>query len=393
MQNTGEWLMWSAIAVGLYAYLGYPAAAALLATLFGRPHRFEDIEPTVTLIIPAHNEEKVIAAKIENSLSQDYPRDKLDIRVVSDGSDDTTDAIAREYESRGVTLQRVAVRGGKPNAVNLAVLDSDGEILVLCDANTMFAPDAVRKLVRHFADPDVGAVTGDVRLQSQSTGYGEGESLYYRLERLVQRSESRLWSVIGVDGGMYAVRREVYRPNHPDVLIDDFAVAMGVVRAGKRVIYDPEAVATEDAVVDPRQEFRRRSRTAAGGFQAAFGRLATPRARQLGTWLAYVSHKVLRWLSPFVLVLAMLGGLLAVLAGNAGSWRWRADVAVVGLQGSLYLLALVGLLYGKRRMPRLISLPFYFCLGNAAALAGFLKWMFGLQAVTWSHADRSQIAQ
>jgi len=390
--SVGAWILGAALALGLYAYAGYPAAVWLLARLFGRPHTPREIRPSVSLLIPAHNEARVIRAKIENSLALDYPADKLQVRVVSDGSDDGTDDIVRQYEARGIELQRVEVRGGKPNAMNLAVPHARGEILVLCDANTLFAPDAILRLVRHFADPSVGAVTGDVRLRSQDVSYGEGEGLFWRLERFIQRSESLLWTVVGADGGMYALRRELYTANRPDTLIDDFVIAMNVAGSGARVIYDPTAVATEDAVADPAQEFRRRTRTIAGGFQTLFEGRGRPPWNRPGLWLGYLSHKVLRWISPFLMIVLLAASAAVVAAEWGGGRRWALAVVFLGLQLLFYAMAALGALLSRDRLPRIVCLPYYFCLTSAAALVGFFKWLLRLQRVTWTHADRASPA-
>ena len=385
----GEAVVWAALAVLAYTYAGYPLAIWLLARLFGKRHAQEDAEPTVSLLIPAHNEAGVIRAKVENSLALDYPRGKLQVRVVSDGSSDGTDEIVRAYEARGVELQRIEVRAGKPNALNQAVPFARGEILVLCDANTMFASDAVRRLVRHFADPRVGAVTGDVRLRSEDVGYGEGEGLFYRLERFLQQCESRFWTVVGVDGGMYALRRELYVPNRPDTLIDDFVIAMNVARCGSRVIYDPAAIAVEDAVESPAQEFRRRARTTAGGFQTLFEGRGRPRWTQPGLWFGYLSHKVLRWTSPFFLVLLFFGSIAGTAAGREADWRWSLQAGLLGLQLAFLLLAIVGAGMRRRRLPGPVCLPYYFGLTNLAAIVGFVRWLRGSQPVVWTHADRT----
>lgn len=387
--QVAEWVMWVSLGALFYTYLGFPALIWAMSRLFGRAHEEGGIEPEVSLLIPAHNESVVIRAKIENSLALDYPRDKLHVRVISDGSDDGTDTIVKAYLGRRVELQRIETRSGKANALNQAVLHAPGEVLVLCDANTMFAPDAVRHLVRHFADTRVGAVTGNVGLTSNEAGHSEGESLFYRIERFVQRSESRLWTVIGADGGMYALRRELYVPNKPDTLIDDFAIAMNVARTGARVVYEPGATATEDTAQTAAQEFRRRSRTVAGGFQALFEGRGRPKWNQPGLWFEYLSHKVLRWLSPLLLALMLAGSIAAVVGGWNGSGRWWACVAISALQVLFYALAAVGCVMGGRRLPPIMALPFYFCLANAAALTGFFKWLLRLQPVTWAHVDRS----
>jgi len=386
------WGFWTALSGCAYGYFGYPLLLGLAARWFGRGHRVGEALPSVTLLIPAHNEAKVIAAKIENSLRLDYPAERLQIRVISDGSGDGTDEIVRRYLTAGVELQRIAVRSGKPNALNAAAPFARGEILLLCDANTMFAADAVRRLVRHFADPTVGAVTGDVRLRSETVRYGEGEGLFYRLERFLQRCESRVWTTIGVDGGMYALRKEYYVPNRSDTLIDDFVIAMNVARAGARVIYEPEAAATEDAVQQPMQEFRRRVRTTAGGFQSLLEGLGRPRWNQPGLWLGYLSHKVLRWLGPFLLLVLLACSIAGFLSVRAGSAHWYGYGVALVLQGAFYLLGLAGWLWGKTSLPRWVCVPYYFLLGNAAALVGFLKWCGRGQSVTWAQADRNVIA-
>ena len=384
------WTFWVALGLTSYTYAGFLLIIALVSRVYSQEHKQGDIEPTVSLLIPAHNEADVIEEKINNSLSLDYPREKLQIRVVSDGSDDGTDEVARRYAPKGVELQRVERRGGKPNAINLAVPHCRGEILLLCDANTMFAPNVVRCLVRHFADPRVGAVTGDVRLQSSEVHYGAGEGLFFKLERWLQACESKLWTTIGVDGGMYALRKDLYVPNRTDTLIDDFVIAMNVARRGFRVIYDPQAVAVEDAVNDPGQEFRRRTRTVAGGLQSVFGGRGRPRWNQPVLWAAYLSHKVLRWLSPFVLILLLLSNAAAVFSTHRGEPSWYAYAAFLACQAAAYGLAGLGFLLARTRLPKPVSMPYYFCLTNGAALVGFFKWLCGVQTVTWPHPDRTK---
>ncbi|MCL2700420.1 MAG: glycosyltransferase [Phycisphaerae bacterium] len=382
-------LTWLALGVLAYAYVVYPWVVSAAARLWAKPCAAADIEPTVTLLIPAHNEEAVIEAKIRNALSLDYPAGKLQIRVVSDGSTDSTDAVARRF-APSVEYQRISPRGGKPNAVNQAVPFARGEILLLCDANTMFAADAVRRLVRHFADERVGAVSGDVRLASQTVTYGRGESLFWRLERRMQAAEAALGSSIGVDGGMYAVRRSLYVANRVDTLIDDFVIAMNVAKSGRRVLLDGSAWATEDAVADPSQEFRRRARTVAGGFQTLFEGRGRPGLRRPGLWAAYVSHKVLRWLGPVWLAAAFVGSAGAAVLGWLADWpTWPIYAGLAAAQMSMYALAAAGHAMRRRHLPRLLCLPYYFCLANAAAAAGFWRWLRKRQPVTWAQADRS----
>ena len=203
---------WIVCGIVLYAQMGYP----LLAALWSQSRRNDD-EPaeshrTLSLIIPAYNEQNVLRAKLENTISTACLRDTLQIIVASDGSSDETVEIAREYEDRGVKVLAFTERRGKASVVNDAVTEANGEIICLCDANVMFQPDALQRLVAALDDSRVGAATGDVRLASYESNFGEGESLYYRIERAIQLGESRIGSVMSVDGGMYVIRRELFRP-------------------------------------------------------------------------------------------------------------------------------------------------------------------------------------
>jgi poly-beta-1,6-N-acetyl-D-glucosamine synthase len=383
----GVFLLWTGFALSAFTYFGYPALIGLLSALFGKSHRpappAAGYEPTVTMLVPAHNEAVVIGAKIANCLVLDYPRSKLQIRVVSDGSIDGTDAIVQSCTASGIELQRIEPRGGKPNAINRALAHARGEILVLSDANTMLRPDALRRLVRHFHDLSVGAVTGDVRLESDTVAYGAGEGLLFRLERFLQKHEGRLWTAIGVDGGLYAVRRNLFQLNRPDTLIDDFVTAMNVAKQGARVVIDPSAVAVEDAVPDPAQELHRRIRTCAGGFQSLCEGLGRPGLGQPVLLAAYFFHKGLRWLSPFVLMVMLLGNLLAALGGEP------LYLLLLGLHLLFYGLAFAGMALQERALPTLVCVPYYFALTNLAALRGFLRWARRAQPVTWAQADRA----
>ena len=230
--------------------------------------------------------------------------------------------------------------------------------------------------------------TGDVRLQTDDISYGSGEGFFWRLERFTQKCESDLWTSIGVDGGMYALRRDLYVANAPDTLIDDFVIAMNVARAGKRVIYDPQAVATEDAVEDPAQEFRRRSRTIAGGFQSLIGGRGRPRLSQPWLLAGYISHKGLRWVGPVLLLAAFAGGIMAAVP-ELNSDQLGLYSALGLLQIGFYFVAVIGAIFSSRRLPAVVCLPYYLCLTNVAAAAGFYKWLTGAQKVTWSTVDRS----
>ncbi len=375
-------IFWVALALIVYVYFGYPLVL-LLAARFRRPTRVDDAyQPTVSLIIAAYNEEKVIREKLENALALDYPAAKLEIVVASDGSSDATDVIVQSYADRGVVLQRVEPRGGKTRALNRVIPQTHGDILVLSDANTMYQPDAIQKLVRHFADPSVGAVSGDVRLVEAAATHAHSEGLYYRYEHGLQRLESEIGSMIGVDGAMYAVARHCYRPPADHTVVDDLVISMTAARLGYRVLFEPEAVAIEDGTSSSQEEFQRKIRVVAGGIQAFLQGYGVPRWRQPLLLFCYVSHKLLRWALPFFLLL-----LLITSWSLSGSWFyqlvWWAQVL---FYGGAVCYALNVLAFRKLRWG---NISYYFCLVNGAALVGCCKGIFGLQAVTWKRTQRS----
>jgi cellulose synthase/poly-beta-1,6-N-acetylglucosamine synthase-like glycosyltransferase len=336
------------------------------------------------LVIPAYNEREVIRAKLENSLAIDYPRDLLEIVVASDGSDDGTDDIVREYCGSGVVLRSFSPRAGKVSVLNQSVPVAKGDVVVLCDANVMFRPDAVGRLVSHFADHQVGAVTGDVRIRSADAPYGEGEGLYYRYERFIQLCESLIGSTITVDGGMYAIRKKLFQPLPADTILDDFVIGMKVALSGHRVVYDPTAWAYENATVDVRQEFRRKIRIVAGAVRELLRGGTMPSPRRVQLFWSFTSHKLLRWLVPWFLVALLM---LSAARARGGGWTLWTTMLLVP-QIALYVCALIGATRPNARWPAVIGVPFYFCMVNAAAWLGSLRGLFGVERVTWQKADR-----
>ncbi len=375
-------MFWGSLAMILYVYFGYPLVL-LLAARFRRPTRYDDTyEPTVSLVIAAYNEEQVIREKLANALALDYPADKLEIVVASDGSTDATDCIVQSYADRGVVLRRVEPRGGKTRALNRVIPRTHGDILVLSDANTMYRPDAIQKLVRHFADPSVGAVSGDVRLVDAADTHAHSEGLYYRYEHGLQRLESKIGSMIGVDGAMYAVARHCFRPPADHTVVDDLVISMTAARLGYRVLYEPQAVAIEDSTSSSEEEFRRKIRIVAGGIQAFLQGQGVPRWRQPLLLFCYVSHKLLRWALPFFLLLLL-----------AMSWVLSSTLfyqLVLWAQGLFYGGAIgYALNVLAFRKLRWVNISYYFCLVNGAALVGCCKGLFGMQAVMWQRTQRS----
>jgi len=372
---------WVAAAAQFYILAGYSLLLLLASILVRRKGRAE-FEPTVSVVIPAYNEAKNLREKLENTLSLDYPAENLEVLVASDGSTDSTIEIARAFEQRGVKVLANPRRRGKTAALNRAVGRASGEVLCLCDANVIFEPDALKVLVARLADPNVGAVTGDVRLASHESNFGHGENLYYRIERRLQLAESRVGSLMGVDGGMYALRKALFRAPPPDTILDDFVISMGVMRQGYRVVYEPGAVAHENGTPSARHEWHRRVRVAAGAVQSLKRGDWPPITRPVELW-QYVSHKALRWMSP-VLLLLLLAANVALLPVAV---FYQITLAV---QLAVYLLAALGLVSVRFRKTPLGGIPFYFVMSNAAMVVGLFKGLFNLQPVTWVRAERTR---
>ena len=376
---TAAVVFWIAAGAVVWTYAGYPVFIYLLARWRPRPHRQEDILPSVSLVIPAYNEQDVIAEKLENALLLDYPAERREVIVVTDGSDDGTVEIVRSYAARGVRLFHRPERRGKIAAMNRAVPQTRGEILVFSDANAMIDPGSLRALVRNFADPQVACVSGEKRIRADDQVQAQGESAYWRYEAFLKRADSLVNTAIGAVGEFFAIRRERYRRMEEDCLIEDFVLAMRLVMEGWRVVYEPQAVAWETASPSLRGEWERRARMAAGGFQA-IGRLRGLFApRHALAAFQFLSHKVFRWVSPFLMVLAW-GSAAALIA-------WPLYRMIFWLETAFYLAALAG--WGAVMLDwrcRPLRMVFYFCFANATALAGFVRHVFGSQPVTWEKA-------
>lgn len=371
---------WITAAVLVYVSLGYPMLMWIMGSLPPRRRLSDRYRPSVSFIIPAHNEAECLEEKLQNTLSIDYPSDRLEIIVVSDGSTDETVAIARQFDRAGIYTLELP-RGGKAKALNAAVAASRGEVLCFCDANVMFDPQALLRLTSQLKHPDIGAVTGDVRLASHESDFGPGEIFYYRIERRIQLGESRIGSVIGVDGGMYLMRRDAFAPIPGDTLLDDFTISIGVIRKGYRVVYDPSVVATENGTPTSTAEFHRRARVATGAAQSLKRRVWPPLSRPIESW-QYLSHKLLRWLFPYLM--AVLFFINIVLIGQGPIYR----VTLVA-QMTAIVLALAALGWKPFRGTLLGGVPYYFALSNLASVVGHVKGLLNLHPGTWERTARS----
>jgi len=369
-------VFWSCLALGLYPYAGYPLVVALLARLRPRPVARSPITPTVTVVISAYNEARHIEATVANKLAQDYPADRLDVMVVSDGSTDGTDDLLRAMAAREprLTWFRQEPRRGKTAALNSLVERARGEIIVFSDANSMYRPDTVRQLVSVFADPEVGYVSGRmIYVSPDGSVVGDGCSAYMRYENWLRARETLVGSIVGVDGGVDAVRRQLYRPMGDDQL-PDFVLPLDVVDQGYRVVFEPTAELCEDALGQASAEFRMRVRVALRALWALRSRahLLNPFRRPLFAWQLW-SHKLLRYLSFAPLGAACVINLL--LAGQA-----RLYSALLAAQG-LFWIAAWGGSRGSRFAPA--RLAYYFVLVNAASAVAFVRFMRGEKQVLW----------
>ena len=380
-----EILFWSALGLLMYIYVLYPLLLWMGNRFFSRKVTPDsDFLPGVSLIVAAYNEEAVIGKKLENSLEIDYPADRLEIIVAADGCEDRTHEIVESFADRGVILNKVTPRGGKTRALNLTIPAAANDIIVLSDANAMYAPDSIRQLVAWLKDPAVGGVTGDVQILNEGEEFGDSEGMYYKYERFIQQCESDLGSIVGVDGAMYAFKRAYFRAPSNEIILDDFVTSMNIVNQGQRVLYNPRALAYENATPSVRQEFRRKARIAAGGMQALLKGEGLPGLTQLREWWMYLSHKLLRWFTSLFMLVALVSNFFLL-----GDPLWNT---LFGIQMVFYSLSFFGMVFGKFDLPSLLKIPFYFCMVNTAILWGLFKGLLGLQKVTWKKADRDLVS-
>ncbi len=374
-----ELIFWALALLVVYVYAGYPLLLAIWAAVASRPVQRGGGLPPVTLVISAFNERDVIAAKIENSIALDYPRESLDVLVVSDASDDGTDDIVLRYADSGVRLLRMQDRGGKTVGLNAAVDAANGDIVVFSDANAMYEADAIRALVANFEDPSVGAAVGESTYRDSESDADRSESAYWRYETAIKRLESRLGSVVGGDGAIYAVRKSLYRPMAADAL-SDFVNPLQVVEQGMRCVYVPEAVSVEEAAGSFDKEFRRKVRIVNRAWRATWSMKQMLNPFRFGRFAwQMVSHKLLRWLVPVFLLLIFVLNVALLRQGPVYQLLFVAQLAFYGLAG-------LGALTGGSSRSAAIYGPYYFCLVNLASLLGIRDAYRGMTYTTWSTA-------
>lgn len=386
MHETVAFIFWLCVAAVVYSYALYAFLIWGVSRIFGARAAPPDVEdtklPTAALLISAYNEERVITQRVRNALETNYPSEKFQVVVGSDGSSDRTVELLGRFESGAVRTLNFAQRRGKASVLNDGMQQINAEIVVLSDANTFIDPAAVRRLVRWFTDATVGVVCGRLVLSDPQTG-GTVDSTYWKYETFLKRCEASLGGLLGSNGAIYAIRRTCYRPIPSSTIVDDFVIPLlARLGSGCRILYDSEAVAREEAAPDIASEFRRRSRIGAGGFQAIalLWRLLDPRCG----WIAFtfLSHKILRWLCPFFLLLAFAANLALL-----GRPLYRITMAA---QLAFYVAAILGQYVPKRgHLSKVLRLANLFANMNAALLVGFFRWISGPQTGIWRPTRRA----
>lgn len=373
-----HFIFWCAVVLILYAYFGYPLMLYLLRIFLNKPISRGPHEPMVDIVIPAYNEEKVIAAKIRNTLALDYPPEKLNVFIVSDASSDCTDTIIQGFVKEGVHYSRQEKRMGKAAALNRGLALGQGEIIVFTDASILIARSALKQIVKPFHDPHIGCVSGEDHIPE-----GGGEGLYGKYEMLIRNLESQCGSIVGASGCFYAQRRDLC-PHFTEGRAPDFLSVLETVRKGCRAVTEPSAVGLMGKVAASGDEFKRKVRTIIRGMAAFMDYTAMMNPLRHGLFaVALLSHKILRWSVGWLMIVALLSNLLLL---N------RFAYAVLFLfQIGFYGLALIGWRKersGKDSPQSLYRIPLYFCLSNLAAMAAGIKYVTGIRMELWESSKR-----
>jgi len=378
LKFTAEIIFWASAAALVYTYAGYPALIALISALRPRKVVRGNFTPSLTIIITAYNEERALAAKLGNTLALDYPRELTEIIVASDCSNDGTDEIVQSFQSQGVILHRQPQRLGKTAAQNAAVEKARGEIIVFSDATSLYEPDALRTIVRNFADATVGCVGGRlIYVDPADTHIGRGAKSYWGYETFLKRHESNAGSLIGVSGCLYAVRKSAYVPLYNEAC-SDFIIATKMVEQGLRAIYEPEAVCAEETNQRQDNELRMRVRVIAQTFTDLWRHRAMLNPLRSGLYgIQLLSHKVMRYFVPFFLM-----GLFAASAVLANYSTMSRVLFMV--QSLSYMCGAISWLlenFGVRS--RLLALPHYFVLANVASVIAMFQFLRGERYARW----------
>ena len=385
-------LFWIGLVVIFYTYVGYAFVIFILAKLKARPKQVaeasDDALPDVTVLVAAYNEEQCIEDKITNTLNLNYPKDKLSILFVTDGSTDNTPEIVKKFHA--VKLFHEFQRKGKIHAVNRVMKHVTTPVVVFSDANTLVNPDALRKIVRHYQDPHVGGVAGEKRIYKNNAdnASGSGEGFYWKYESFLKRKDAEVYSIVGAAGELFSIRTSLYEEPDENTIIEDFFLSLRICAKGYRFMYEPDAYALETASAAIDEEWKRKVRICAGGFQAMAKLKPLLNPFRYGVLsFQYISHRVLRWtLAPFFLPLVFLANIWLAFTG---SFFYGLALAA---QLLFYLMALAGYaLRDKKVKVKGFFVPYYFMVMNLAVYAGLNRYVQGKQSVMWEKARRASM--
>ena len=381
-------IFWLSLFIILYTYLLYGLILWIYLKLFGRQKSVPDIKddyPNVSVLVACYNEEKFIKNKIENLQSLDYPKDKLEIAFVTDGSDDNTVRIVKEAISEGdnITLYHERERKGKQHAVNRVIYQLKGSIVVFNDCNTKINPESIRRIVHHFSDKNVGVVSGEkkIRVLKKDIAVSSGEGLYWKYESWLKSLDSEFHSTIGSAGELYAIRKELYQNVPENISIEDFYLSMQIAESGYINVYEPGAWAEEESSLNLNEELKRKRRIAVGAFNTIFTLSTVFKLTNMKLIFLYVSHRILRWLfAPICLMFIFISSWIL----NGIFYEFLFSVQLI-----FYAFALIGwLTSGIRTKASIFYVPFYFCFMNTALLFGFYDFISGDNKVIWDKVKR-----
>ncbi|MCL6274731.1 glycosyltransferase family 2 protein [Muricauda sp. 2012CJ35-5] len=388
-------VFWIALFVIFYSYLGYGIllfAIIKLRRVMGLAKKFEgneDYEPQVTLFVSAFNEKDFLDRKVKNSKNLNYPEDKVTQIWVTDGSDDGTPELLRNYD--GVEVYHKDERAGKIAAMNRGMEFVKTPIVIFSDANTDLGENAIREIVRLFRNPKVGCVSGEKRIYSKAVdgAAGAGEGMYWKYESQLKKWDAELYSVVGAAGELFAIRTELWQEVERDTLLDDFMISLRVAMSGYTIQYNPEAYAIETASANVKEELKRKIRISAGGIQSVVRLHPLLNFFKYGTLsFQYISHRVLRWtLTPLLLLLIIPINL--ILAMNEGLFEFRLFSILFWGQVLFYASALLGWFLENRQIRlKVLFIPYYFFIMNLSVFLGFARYLKGNQSVNWERAKR-----
>lgn len=389
-----ELILWLSLFIVVYTFVGYGFVLYFIIRIKrmvkGKPREIDvnaDLLPTCTLVVAAYNEESYMAEKIKNTLQLKYPAGKLKFLFVTDGSNDRTPDIIREYPE--IELMHEPARNGKIAAIHRAMKNVHTDITVFTDANTYLNEDAIINICRHYADQTVGAVAGEkrVHVDESADASAAGEGFYWKYESALKKWDSELYSVVGAAGELFSVRTSLYKPVKSNAILDDFMISMLIAEDGYRIVYEPAAYATETSSANVTEELKRKIRIAAGGIQSIIWlkRLLNPFRQPLLSF-QYISHRVLRWtITPFLLILSFI---LTIALACQGLVFYQLLLAA---QILFYAMAVLGWIMEKRELRiKILFIPYYFCVMNYAVLMGIIRYFKGNQSAAWEKAARKQ---